>query len=118
MEKKIRKIERRKSQRLNSLLPIKYKNKRNGPFLQALACQDIGGRGIRIVLPHEVKMNDRMQVLLYLRDMPNPIKTICRVVWCKRNKYGKFIAGLEFLKIKRPEHFMEFLCEKIIESSL
>ncbi len=83
-----------------------------------MACQDISGKGLKILLSETLKIKEQIDVLLCPQDKSNPISSLCRVAWCRQTKNGKFMAGLEFVRIKEQERFMEFLCEKIIDFSL
>lgn len=117
-KKETNNAERRKCQRLCLVLSIKYKKSKDSCFHNAIACQDISGKGLKILLHEALKIEDRIQILLCLPDKTNRISTFCSVVWCRQNEDDNFMAGLEFVKIKEHERFMEFLCEKIVDLSL
>lgn len=112
------KTERRKSQRLGLVLPVKYKKENSKCYRRGLACQDISGRGIKISLRDALRVNDKLEVILSMPAKTDKLNAFCRVTWCKQKKGGNFTAGLEFLKIKQRQIFMEFLCEKIIDATL
>jgi len=98
-------------------MPAKYKLSKSKRFRPAIACGDISGGGLRLLLTEAVKARDRIRVLLFPKDIENPISAHCRVVWCNRCKDGNYNTGLKFLEIKEKDYFIEFLCEKIIDFS-
>lgn len=118
VKKETNNAEKRKYQRIGLLLSVKYKKPKNNSFRDSMACQDISGKGVKILLREALKTKEQIDILICPKDKSNPISSLCRVAWCKQTKNSNFMAGLEFVRIKEQERFMEFLCEKIMDSSL
>ncbi|MFH1877064.1 MAG: PilZ domain-containing protein [Candidatus Omnitrophota bacterium] len=112
------KKEKRKSQRLSICFPVKYKLKQHTPLRNAIVCRDISGHGVSILAHEVLKTNHKLNVMLYPKGSCKPIDALCKVVWCRQSYKGAFEAGLEFLKIKQEQQFIDFLCSNLIESSL
>lgn len=110
--------ERRKSQRIYLTLPLKYKKPEDSCFQQAIACKDLSGGGLKVLLPRPLKIGEKIEVAIYLREGSGPVSAICKVLRCKQEGEDKYGAGLKFLKINDKEDFMQFLCEKLIELSI
>lgn len=118
MPRKKTKKEKRKSQRLYFCFPVKYKLRQQAPFKDAIVCHDVSGHGVSVLLHEPLKESHTLNVMLYPQGNSEPIDTLCKVVWCTKNNDGEFKAGLEFLKIKQEQKFIDFLCGNLIEISL
>jgi len=112
------KKEKRKSQRVDLNLTVKYKNPGSARFRKAITCENISGKGIKALLGHPLKIKGRINILLCHQDISKPISAVCRVVWCNQDGDGKFKTGLEFLEIKQKQQFIEFLCDNLLDMSL
>lgn len=112
--------ERRKAQRLNIPLQIKYKLLTKKRILEEVFCQDISGGGLKLRLKESLTVGQRMEVLLYFPNDPNPVTAKSSVVWCKRRltkKKGPFFdIGVKHIKInpKDKERFVFLFCEMMI----
>ena len=116
---KIRKNERRKAQRLNIPLKIKYRWVAKRGILQEIFTQDISGGGIKIRTDRPFKIGNRLRTLLYFPDEPKPVNIVSQVAWCKKGKIRKkiyFDIGIKHIKIEPPdrERFILLFCEMMI----
>lgn len=118
--KKITTKERRKAQRLNIPIQVKYKLLPRKRVLQQTFCQDISGKGARLILDSPLKKGDRLKTLLYFPEDSRPVTAFSKIIWCKRNaarkKKAGFETGMQYIRIdpKDRERFVFLFCEMMI----
>jgi len=110
--------ERRATQRIFYFMPAKYNVRGSKVSHKAIACQDISGGGLRLLLVEPLAAKKAITVMLYPQDPSKPIIADCIVIWCQQCQYNHFTAGLKFTKLKNKQYFIDFLCEKMIDFSL
>ena len=113
-----RRFRRRRAQRLQSSLHIRYKKKGNKSNWKWVAYKDISGIGIGLLTNEPLKVNNRVNVSIHMKNNPEPVQVECRVVWCSALDKGMYKVGLEFSKVKDSIRFIEFLCDKMLDLSL
>ena len=109
------KKERRASQRIKPRVLIKYKTVGGKAYRNVVACKNIGGKGVKLVLSRSVSIDSK---IILTKKSAKTIETHCKIAWLKKGKDGKTIVGLEFAKIKNRNCFMNYICEEIINFSL
>lgn len=110
-ERRVKFSEKRMAQRLNISMSIVYKVRGK--------CSDISGKGIKMSTVQPLTPGSQVEIVIpkiVLDAMP--FTALTKVVWSRQAPGGKFEAGLSFIKIKKREQFMQFLCEKMIDLSL
>lgn len=116
---KIRKNERRKSQRLRLPLKIKYKWSSEKGALQDIFTNDISGGGIRIRSSKLLRKGDRIKSELFFPHNSQPVEVLSEIVWCKKKHLKTktyFEAGLKHVKIlpRDRERFVFLFCETML----
>ena len=118
--KKAHVMERRKAQRLDIPVPIKYGFPLRGRALSGPVLTDnISGTGIGVTLKRPITKDDNLRVLIYFPDDPRPVTSTSRVVWRKRirGKEGdSFRIGMRHVRIdtKDRDRFVFLFCETMI----
>ncbi len=115
----IKKSERRKKQRLNIPLKVKYKWLAKKGILEEVFTRDISGGGMRIRVDKPFKKGGRLKALLYFPEEDKPINVITEVVWCKKRKFkkkNKFDVGIKHVKVaaQDKERFVFLFCETMM----
>ena len=113
---KKRKAERRKAQRMRLPLSVKYKVSSRRPDWQDIECKDISGIGLGLYLSKSFRANEKVHVAFSCDRDDKPIKTVCRVVWCKKVKSGLFRCGVEIIKATDPMALIDFVCTRIMDT--
>lgn len=108
-------MEKRKAQRISFPLKIKYRLRGKKFFQEAITCDNISGKGIKLSVAQPLKINDKVNVAFSTEDNRKVFTALCRVAWREEIKKRDFKVGLEFIKIKEHLHFIEFLCEKMLD---
>jgi len=112
--------ERRKAQRLNIPVPIRYYFYAKSKALsKPVTADNISGTGIGITLKQPVTKGARLKALIYFSDNPRPVTSTSRVVWCKKipGKEGNlFKIGMQHVKIdtKDRDRFVFLFCETML----
>jgi len=116
---RLRKQERRKTQRLDLPLKIHYKWLKRKGVLQEIFAQDISGGGMRIRTEKAFRKGQRLKTLLYFPNTSKPIHVTSEVIWCKKRKLrGKtcFDVGVKHVYIlpRDRERFVFIFCEAML----
>jgi c-di-GMP-binding flagellar brake protein YcgR len=117
-EKRFR--EKRKTQRLNIPVYIKYNLLPKKGVLHKIFSRDISGGGIRIALNHAIKKGERLRTFLHFPNDPKPVATVTKIARCRKEsaKRGKarFDIGLRYIKIspKDRQRFVFLFCEMML----
>ncbi len=112
--------EKRKTQRLNIRLDLKYRYSFKGKILiQEVITKNISGGGIGLTLDKPLKVGTELKTVLYFPNDPKPIASLSRVVWCRKapRKYkASFYVGIRHIKIaaKDRERFVFLFCETMM----
>lgn len=119
MKKKRDVKERRKAQRLNIPLRMKYKLRTERGVLEESIVQDISGGGIGLSLDKPLKKGSKLKVLIYFPDDPKPISAESQVVWCRKSRSKRkytYNIGIKHLRIVPAdrERFVFLFCETMI----
>jgi len=113
--------ERRKAQRLNIPIPVKFRRFGKKGTYRESNCQNISGSGIMLCLDLPVKKGDKFEMLIHLSGDPIPVETVVEVMWCKKNTQYRnkpfFNCGMKYVKIKPRdrERFVFLFCELMME---
>jgi hypothetical protein len=113
-------MERRKAQRLNAHVPIRYSfylNKR--AMSSPIAADNISGTGLGVTLKEPAAKGVKLKVLIYFSDDQRPIASTSRVMWCKKipKKEGNlFKIGMRHVRIdtKDKDRFVFLFCETML----
>lgn len=112
--------EKRKAQRLNIRLELKYRYSFKGKILiQEVLTKNISGGGIGLVLDKPLKVGTALKTVLYFPNDPKPVASLSRVVWCRKvpRKYkAGFYVGIRHIKVaaKDRERFVFLFCETMM----
>jgi len=118
--KKIRVAERRKAQRLNIAVPMRYRlYLKKRALSQPILTDNISGTGLGLTLTEPLKKNAKLDVHIYFHDDPKPVVSTSRVAWCKKEtKKGlrRFKAGIRHVEIAPTdrERFVFLFCETML----
>jgi len=102
------------------MIPIRmdYKIIKTKSDWKEIVCSNISGTGVQLYVEEPFMENEKVDLAIYPKKDGNPIHLTCKVAWCRHEKGGRFRTGLEFIKVKDPIGFNEFMCEQIIKISL
>lgn len=112
--------EKRKTQRLNIPIQIKYKLLPQEKILEETFCQNISGGGIGLNLDTPLKKGDKLKTFLHFPDDRRPVIAKSKVIWCKKKfKKGEkpcFDIGIQHMRIepKDKTRFVFLFCEMMI----
>jgi hypothetical protein len=126
--------ERRKAQRLEVSLELLCRKKGEKKAFEAVS-KDISGMGIGLFTQQPLPKGTKVGILIVTSREFAPGEEIKlsfagdkkagssfpatgKVVWSKQINEGKYHAGLVFEKIENWNKFVEFICEKLINSSV
>ena len=118
--RKNRGIERRRTQRLDIPIPVRYRLSWNRKdFSEQVLTKNISGGGMCLSLKQPLKAGTKLKMSLYFPSDPVPIESLSEVAWCRRNPLKKktlFDVGIRHLKIipKDRERFVFLFCETMV----
>lgn len=96
--------ERRRFQRIDSNLPLKYKNLRTTTLPMGSLTKDISEGGVSFKTSEFISLACRLVVELNLPTVPKPIKAISKVAWIKKLSSGdQYEMGNQFLEISKED---------------
>ena len=97
-------IERRRFQRVDSDLPLRYKNIKTATVPMGSITKDIGEGGIRFKTNEFISLACRLVVEVTLPTVPRPIKAISKVAWIRKLSSGEqYELGSQFLEISKDD---------------
>jgi len=98
-------MERRKYQRLESNLPVHYRNLRKiGESPIGSLTKDISAGGIRFKTGEFISLACRLVVEIQLPALAKPIKAISKVTWIRKSSSGdQYELGNQFLEITKED---------------
>ena len=96
--------ERRRFQRVDSNLPLKYKNLRTATVPMGSLTKDIGEGGVSFKTNEFISLACRLVVELNIPTVPKPIKAISKVAWIRKLSSGdSYELGNQFLEISKED---------------
>lgn len=131
-KRKLRKpiIERREAQRVQLPLVVSYRPKGKKKWIKT-SCINISGKGIRLPLEQSLEPGSIVEIKIRVREPASEFFIgLGMVKWCKEivsNKFEvglrirsalQFEMGIQFQKIKTLDEFIEFICDKMVDTSL
>lgn len=104
--------ERRRYLRVESSLPVKYKNLRNvGVVSIGSLSKDICEGGVRFRTNEFISLACRLVVEVSLPTSPKPVKAISKVAWIRKAAGDYYEVGNQFLEITKEDksHINDFV---------
>ncbi len=96
--------ERRRYQRIDSNLPVRYRNLKTATVPLGSLTKDIGEGGIRFKTNEFISLACRLVVEITLPTIPRPIKAISKVAWIRKVSSGdQYELGNQFLEISKED---------------
>ena len=96
--------ERRRSQRIDSSLPVRYRNLKTATVPVGSLTKNISEGGVRFKTSEFVSLACRMVVEITLPTIQRPIKAISKVAWIRRMPSGdQYELGNQFLEIAKED---------------
>jgi len=99
-------IERRKHQRKETHVPLKYSKLRDssGNKEDRAITKDISPGGACFKIEKFISMANRLIVELKLPEKEKPIKAIAKIAWIKRSSFGNaYETGNQFLEMSKED---------------
>lgn len=97
-------MERRRFQRIDSNLPVRYRNLRAATIPSGSLTKDISEGGIRFMTNEFISLACRLVVEVSLPTIQKPIKAISKVAWIKKVSSGdRYELGNQFLEISKED---------------
>lgn len=97
-------VEKRRFQRMNSNLPLRYRNIKTGTVPMGSLTKDISEGGIRFKTNEFISLACRLVVEITLPTVQKPIKAISKVAWIRRLSSGEqYELGNQFLEISKED---------------
>ncbi len=96
--------ERRRFQRIDSNLPVRYKNIKTATVPMGSLTKDICEGGIRFKTNEFISLACRLVVEITLPTVQRPIKAISKVAWIRKLSSGEqYELGNQFLEISKED---------------
>ena len=96
--------ERRRFQRAESNLPVKYRNLKMASASVGSLTKDISEGGIRFNTGEFISLACRLVVEITIPTVQRPIKAISKVAWIKKHPTNdKYELGNQFLEISKED---------------
>ena len=113
-------IERRRFQRIDSNLPLRYKNIKTATVPMGSLTKDISEGGIRFKTNEFISLACRLVVEVTLPTVPRPIKAISKVAWIRKLSSGEqYELGNQFLEISKEDRsLITDYVSRLIEADL
>jgi len=97
-------IERRRFQRIDSNLPVRYRNLKMATVPTGSLSKDICEGGVRFKTTEFISLACRLVVEITLPTVPRPVKAISKVAWIKKISSGdQYELGNQFLEISKED---------------
>lgn len=97
-------IERRRFQRVDSNLPLKYRNLKTAAAPMGTLTKNISEGGIHFKTDGFISLACRLVVEISLPTAARPIKAISKVAWIKKAALGdQYELGNQFLEISKED---------------
>ena len=105
--------EKRRFKRVDSILPLQYKNlKKIGEISKGTTCRNISEGGACFHSSEFVSLACRLVVEIALPNSPKPVKAISKVAWIRRvPSSDQYELGNHFLEITKEDrsHIIDFI---------
>lgn len=96
--------ERRRFSRIDSSLPVKYRNLRMATVPMGSLTKDISEGGIRFNTNEFISLACRLVVEITLPTIQRPIKAISKVAWIRKmSSNDQYELGNQFLEISKED---------------
>lgn len=96
--------ERRRFQRVDSSVPVKYRNLRTATVSTGSMTKNVGEGGISFDTSEFISLACRLVVEVILPTVPKPIKAISKVAWIRKMSSGdRYELGNQFLEISKED---------------
>lgn len=96
--------ERRRFQRIDSSLPLRYRNIKTATVPMGSLTKDIGEGGVRFKANEFISLACRLVVEITLPTVQRPIKAISKVAWIRKLSSGEqYELGSQFLEISKED---------------
>lgn len=112
MDKITKPEEQRRFQRLESTLPLRYRNLKKGGVLPVGSLtKNISEGGVCFESSEFISLACRLVVEISLPTMSRPIKAISKVAWIRKSAGDQYELGNQFLEMAKEDkaHIMEFI---------
>ena len=97
-------VERRRFQRIDSNLPLRYKNIKTATVPMGSLTKDISEGGIRFKTNEFISLACRLVVEITLPTVQRPIKAISKEAWIRKLSSGEqYELGNQFLEISKED---------------
>ncbi len=98
-------IERRKFPRVETSVPIQYKNLKNSEVgVVGTLSQSISEGGTRFLASEFLPLASRLVVEIFIPSLARPIKALSKVAWIKKlPSQDKYEVGNQFLDISKED---------------
>ena len=97
-------IEKRRFQRIDSNLPLRYKNIKTATVPMGSLTKDISEGGVRFKTNEFISLACRLVVEITLPTVQRPIKAISKVAWIRKLSSGEqYELGNHFLEISKED---------------
>jgi c-di-GMP-binding flagellar brake protein YcgR len=97
-------VEKRRFQRVESDLPLRYKNLKAATVPMGSITKDIGEGGISFKTNEFISLACRLVVEITLPTTQRPIKAISKVAWIRKLSSGEqYELGNQFLEISKED---------------
>ena len=97
-------MEKRRFQRMDSNLPLRYKNIRTATVPMGSLTKDISEGGISFKTNEFISLACRLVVEVTLPTSQRPIKAISKVAWIRKLSFGEqYELGNQFLEISKED---------------
>ena len=97
-------VEKRRFQRMDSNLPLRYKNIKTATVPMGSLTKDISEGGIRFKTNEFISLACRLVVEVTLPTVQRPIKAISKVAWIRKLSSGEqYELGNQFLEISKED---------------
>jgi c-di-GMP-binding flagellar brake protein YcgR len=96
--------ERRRFQRVDSNVPVRYRNLRTATMPMGSLSKDISEGGIRFRTTEFISLACRLVVEIVIPTTQKPIKAISKVAWIRKSGSGEgYELGNQFLEISKED---------------
>ena len=96
--------EKRRFQRIDSNLPLRYKNIKTAAVPMGSITKDISEGGTSFKTNEFISLACRLVVEITLPTVPRPIKAISKVAWIRKLSSGEqYELGSQFLEISKED---------------
>ena len=97
-------VEKRRFQRIDSNLSLRYKNIKTATVPMGSLTKDISEGGVRFKTNEFISLACRLVVEITLPTMQRPIKAISKVAWIRKLSSGEqYELGNQFLEISKED---------------